>query len=145
MSPGDRGASRGGHERGSTPVSGLSRSATATQRRAEARSCLRGRAGACLRGRRRRRRGGSRVKNVVVPTVRGLLSRSLCKALNVQNLNKNPFPGARSGLHYQDLYAGNTLRGGNLAGDTTLHQLLKQMVEMGASDLHLTTNSPPMV
>ena len=33
----------------------------------------------------------------------------------------------------------------NLAGDTTLHQLLKQMVEMGASDLHLTTNSPPMV
>src|SRR5260221_5617969 len=29
--------------------------------------------------------------------------------------------------------------------DTTLHQLLKQMVEMGASDLHLTTNSPPMV
>src|SRR6476660_9768601 len=31
-----------------------------------------------------------------------------------------------------------------LAGDTTLHQLLKQMVEMGASDLHLTTNSPPM-
>src|ERR1700675_1495476 len=32
-----------------------------------------------------------------------------------------------------------------MAGDTTLHQLLKQMVEMGASDLHLTTNSPPMV
>src|SRR5258706_14348549 len=29
--------------------------------------------------------------------------------------------------------------------DTTLHQLLKQMVEMGASDLHLTTSSPPMV
>src|SRR5881409_811686 len=29
--------------------------------------------------------------------------------------------------------------------DATLHQLLKQMVEMGASDLHLTTNSPPMV
>jgi len=32
-----------------------------------------------------------------------------------------------------------------MAGDTTLHQLLKQMVEMGASDLHLTTQSPPMV
>jgi len=32
-----------------------------------------------------------------------------------------------------------------MATDTTLHQLLKQMVEMGASDLHLTTNSPPMV
>src|SRR5258708_7881170 len=32
-----------------------------------------------------------------------------------------------------------------MAGDTTLHQLLKQMVEMGASDLHLTTNPPPMV
>src|SRR5215468_4041081 len=32
-----------------------------------------------------------------------------------------------------------------MASDTTLHQLLKQMVEMGASDLHLTTNSPPMV
>jgi twitching motility protein PilT len=32
-----------------------------------------------------------------------------------------------------------------LASDTTLHQLLKQMVEMGASDLHLTTQSPPMV
>jgi twitching motility protein PilT len=32
-----------------------------------------------------------------------------------------------------------------MASDTTLHQLLKQMVEMGASDLHLTTQSPPMV
>jgi len=32
-----------------------------------------------------------------------------------------------------------------MAGEATLHQLLKQMVEMGASDLHLTTNSPPMV
>src|SRR4029077_17525079 len=32
-----------------------------------------------------------------------------------------------------------------MPSDTTLHQLLKQMVEMGASDLHLTTNSPPMV
>src|SRR5881628_1490603 len=32
-----------------------------------------------------------------------------------------------------------------MAGDATLHQLLKQMVEMGGSDLHLTTNSPPMV
>ena len=32
-----------------------------------------------------------------------------------------------------------------MASDTTLHQLLKQMVEMGASDLHLTTSSPPMV
>jgi twitching motility protein PilT len=32
-----------------------------------------------------------------------------------------------------------------MPGSTTLHQLLKQMVEMGASDLHLTTNSPPMV
>src|SRR5450759_5731734 len=32
-----------------------------------------------------------------------------------------------------------------MASDTTLHQLLKQMVEMAASDLHLTTNSPPMV
>jgi len=32
-----------------------------------------------------------------------------------------------------------------MATDTTLHQLLKQMVEMGASDLHLSTQSPPMV
>jgi len=32
-----------------------------------------------------------------------------------------------------------------MPGSATLHQLLKQMVEMGASDLHLTTNSPPMV
>jgi twitching motility protein PilT len=32
-----------------------------------------------------------------------------------------------------------------MASDTTLHQLLKQMVEMGASDLHLSTQSPPMV
>src|SRR6266446_9579086 len=32
-----------------------------------------------------------------------------------------------------------------MPSDTTLHQLLKQMVEMGASDLHLTTSSPPMV
>src|SRR5438067_13844147 len=32
-----------------------------------------------------------------------------------------------------------------MAGEATLHQLLKQMVEMGASDLRLTTNSPPMV
>src|SRR5262245_65691616 len=32
-----------------------------------------------------------------------------------------------------------------MPSDTTLDQLLKQMVEMGASDLHLTTNSPPMV
>jgi twitching motility protein PilT len=32
-----------------------------------------------------------------------------------------------------------------MASDTTLHQLLKQMVEMGASDLHLATQSPPMV
>jgi twitching motility protein PilT len=32
-----------------------------------------------------------------------------------------------------------------MATTLSLHQLLKQMVEMGASDLHLTTNSPPMV
>ena len=32
-----------------------------------------------------------------------------------------------------------------MASETTLHGLLKQMVEMGGSDLHLTTNSPPMV
>ena len=32
-----------------------------------------------------------------------------------------------------------------MATSVTLHQLLKQMVEMGASDLHITTNSPPMV
>jgi len=32
-----------------------------------------------------------------------------------------------------------------MATTISLHQLLKQMVEMGASDLHLTTNSPPMV
>src|SRR6476660_10367609 len=32
-----------------------------------------------------------------------------------------------------------------MATDATLHGLLKQMVEMGASDLHLTTSSPPMV
>src|SRR6266516_765076 len=32
-----------------------------------------------------------------------------------------------------------------MATDTTLHQLLKQVVEMGGSDLHLTTSSPPMV
>jgi len=32
-----------------------------------------------------------------------------------------------------------------MATDATLHGLLKQMVEMGASDLHLTTQSPPMV
>jgi len=32
-----------------------------------------------------------------------------------------------------------------MATTVSLHQLLKQMVEMGASDLHLTTNSPPMV
>src|SRR5438477_308424 len=32
-----------------------------------------------------------------------------------------------------------------MASETTLHGLLKQMVEMEASDLHLTTNSPPMV
>src|SRR5262245_22300491 len=32
-----------------------------------------------------------------------------------------------------------------MATDATLHALFKQMVEMGASDLHLTTNSPPMV
>ena len=28
-----------------------------------------------------------------------------------------------------------------MATDTTLHQLLKQMVEMGASDLHLRVDS----
>ena len=27
----------------------------------------------------------------------------------------------------------------------TLHQLLKTLVERGGSDLHLTTNSPPMI
>ena len=27
----------------------------------------------------------------------------------------------------------------------TLHQLLKTLVERGGSDLHITTNSPPMV
>src|SRR6187455_3378584 len=32
-----------------------------------------------------------------------------------------------------------------MATDATLHGLLKQMVEMGGSDLHLTTSSPPMV
>jgi twitching motility protein PilT len=32
-----------------------------------------------------------------------------------------------------------------MATNITLHQLLKQMVGMGASDLHITTNSPPMV
>src|SRR5574337_1804383 len=32
-----------------------------------------------------------------------------------------------------------------MATDATLHGLLKQMVEMGGSDLHLTTQSPPMV
>ena len=32
-----------------------------------------------------------------------------------------------------------------MASETTLHDLLKQMVEMGGSDLHLTTQSPPMV
>src|SRR6202171_3867325 len=32
-----------------------------------------------------------------------------------------------------------------MASETTLHGLLKQMVEMGGSDLHLTTQSPPMV
>src|SRR6266511_1866661 len=32
-----------------------------------------------------------------------------------------------------------------MATDTTLNHLLKQAVEMGASDLHLTTSSPPMV
>ncbi len=32
-----------------------------------------------------------------------------------------------------------------MASDATLHGLLKQMVEMGASDLHLATQSPPMV
>ena len=32
-----------------------------------------------------------------------------------------------------------------MATDATLHGLLKQMVEMGASDLHLSTQSPPMV
>ena len=32
-----------------------------------------------------------------------------------------------------------------MASETTLHGLLKQMVEMGGSDLHLTTHSPPLV
>ena len=32
-----------------------------------------------------------------------------------------------------------------MATTISLHQLLKQMVEMGASDLHVTTNSPPMI
>ncbi len=32
-----------------------------------------------------------------------------------------------------------------MASETTLHDLLKQMVEMGGSDLHLTTQSPPQV
>jgi twitching motility protein PilT len=32
-----------------------------------------------------------------------------------------------------------------MTANVTLHQLLKQMGEMGASDLHITTSSPPMV
>jgi len=32
-----------------------------------------------------------------------------------------------------------------MATKTSLHQLLKTMVEMGGTDLHITTNSPPLV